>query len=453
MTRNLHPGISLAPISVNDLEMLLGVSELSQRQKERIRGVGLRDTQEALRLFYAMDRDDASLSVETYRAERFDATSSDETRSPLTRIVISDDRSSLDLMIDTHNIEITIDRNAQTVLKNLIRGAEQDYVMSVFDENSLGQDGIEDYLKLFGAIFLHLGKLELPSHIERILILPNEIRINNQRKFGPSALPLFYRLYASRELKNRQELRDLDQSMLARLRERGELNTAIPLRRGMTDDQRRVLVNSYYISQGVVLPARELLGYTYHRIRNFWNYHSFPIRIESGRTPEFISSLAIKYDPHDPKKSLRIAINLGIPQDTIFSAWERCGLGQSNDKRRYAKCDDALSVFEQAYSSWPNLTRAEFKSIDPALHRRLLRHKLLGEAIPEFRGYTSDDRQKILNSYHQYKGNAVAAGDDLTWPRRTISKIWRDAGLPDSRTYSRMEKEGRLDEIAPKITE
>lgn len=101
--------------------------------------------------------------------------------------------------------------------------------------------------------------------------------------------------------------------------------------------------------------------------------------------------------------------------------------------RKYQKYyGDPLGYFEQKYQGTIS-TRAQLRLEDGALYKALGLAGKISLAIPTLRGYTSEDRKAILDAHTFFGGNAVAASKILGKSRRTISKMWTEAGLPPSR--------------------
>jgi hypothetical protein len=107
------------------------------------------------------------------------------------------------------------------------------------------------------------------------------------------------------------------------------------------------------------------------------------------------------------------------------------------------------AYFNENYSD-KNISWMELRHIDPGLARTLLRYGEKEKVFPSFRGYTPENRKEILSSHEYYKGNSVQAGIIMGYPRRTIAKMWKEAGLPSCKDMQKIKNKKKDTKIITK---
>ncbi|MBI2573202.1 hypothetical protein HYV86_05055 [Candidatus Woesearchaeota archaeon] len=455
----------LSNCSLENIRLLVKASQLAPSQEKRILHLAGTDPEKALALLYSLDRDDGAESIDTFRAQRLNHPVTAEGASFLEKVAAAPAQSSVEEMVllQRQLEHLPLKDSSRELLFTLLTrgdGNEQgrEYVSLLLDGN-MAQLDFQRLLHRLDHIADALERengIVIPQSITRVYFSEGRVHIPTRRRrwqrLGESALGVFEQMYGQRTDLTRRNFRDLDRGLHDALLERKELDLVLPRERGLTPHQIQSVIVTYYLVQGRPVLASHLLPYDRRHIRELWLKLGFAARTTSSITHDQCRDFAEKNHFKDiynaPLSVLELAVEQGVRREAVVSAWRRLGLVDcAKEYKMYTTYDEPLTIFAQAYGAWPDLTKAELKMIDPSFHRLLLRRGLLDQAITQTRGYSSTDREEILTSYHTYRANAVAAAEGLDRPRRTISKIWHDAGLVNSREYEQLEKEGRLNEI------
>ncbi|PIN73423.1 hypothetical protein COV20_04305 [Candidatus Woesearchaeota archaeon CG10_big_fil_rev_8_21_14_0_10_45_16] len=417
------------------IDYLLEASDLTPYHQRMILALAAIDEERALLQFYALEQ------INPKR------------RTSLERVIGSADGKPLflgdTLSAPEESVHLTdalptfSDKKLQEFVERLISRASPTIIDAL---RGLPADATaEDNVRRLMEALTYDGKVVIPRKIVSITPLESGFDIQFSTKYAPDPLTFFHEKYPN-GVDSRYRLRQHDRGLHDALYDAGLISTAIPQRFGHTDEERMTIIGSYYLCQGDVTTAAAAMSLPWRKVWNFWNNNNLRPRTRKHRKKSNAPDIG-RIDVGDIQTILDASRRLNLPDSFLSGIWRNQGFKVAKEGHNRDYAENPSAFYTKVYGSWEGLTRRELKKIDPSLHRALLRYGQLDEAIPDFRGYTQYERDWIVVFHKHFEGNAVTAAKGLGKPRRTISKIWSEAGLPNSRIYSKLKAEDRLDEI------
>jgi hypothetical protein len=532
--------LAVSDLSKEDgaLEWLLECSDLSERQKGKVRSVANDNLEGAIKLFYSMDASDAI----TFKAKRFG------------HGVLGDNSRLLDELVgcvdDSFDYEL---KDGLDYLFDLVRGndrlnglveklVEKDLSHEIFDLvfNEVDSQNIVNRLEMIVNYLEKSREIVVPTNIVDVNFDKDKVVIKQRRNFNKNPIDYYNRhhsevrvcdlkkkdksLYDSlvryrqihlirngmrrdlsdpvatfrssydRKINSRNMLMNIDPSLYYSLLKKNLLRKVIAKKFKFTQEERIKILLSYFSNRGDLNDSISDCA-KFYDVANHWRKAGFSDFV-AGKSydsyfqePKKLSEIydaarKLNLDLYQVKKkigemclrekfgfkngygygnygrSLIIGVakrtssaavaskETGVSQRTILRYWRERSLHEETRKNNYD--GNPFVYYKEMYGS-RKMSRRQLREEDPNLCRALIRYGQIDLAIPEFRGYIATDKDWIIAFYERFKGNAVLCSKEIGRPRRTISKWWREANLPNSKVYRKLEREGSLDQITQKI--
>jgi hypothetical protein len=427
--------LAVSDLSSEDgaLEWLLESSDLSERQKDRVRGIARDNLEGAIKLFYSMDGNDGVGSVFTFDARRFGHKVSERGRV-LDELVADDggfdyecdveevDEELKKDFLDYFNFITKNNRKLQRLVERLFLGNLSENISKLFFEE-VNQDVILNRLEMVANSLEKSNGIVVPSNIVGVSF-KNDILIVNEgrRNFNKNPIDYYNKNYAGVRVK---DLKKFDQGLYDSLVRYRQIHLIRSIRGRDLSDPMATLKSQY----GDVFENRLELYERDNRLhRELFKLNLledfFPINLRNSLKNKIYLTLSYYAFNGDIKKIL--SENNDFVKRTIQYYWKRAGFvsrsknGFKSYKKNFQEPRKLSDIYDVAKKF--GFDMYQFKKM---ISEMGLREKF---GFKNGCGFGNHVRSLILGAANRYS-SALEASREIGVSQSTILRHWRENRL------------------------